>query len=329
MKVFFGALSFFSFIYYTYNIDVDMKKNILATVKYFDLFDFPLKKRELWFWLPKIDKENFSKSEFESSLSWLVGENKIQEKNNYYFLPERGNLIDSRAKKYIESERKIKKARKISSLLCLVPGVRAIFVVSNLGYMNSSENSDIDFFVVTKKDMIWTVRFWSVIMMKFSGQRPSENKMKDKICLSYFVAEDNLNLFFTRMREGDWHLAYLISQCLPIYTEKNKTAEEYDYWGTYINENSWIKNYLPNFKFIDARKYIMHKNCLWLKKITESLFWGEKIYKKIQMSILPDHLKEALRRGDNSVIMQNNILKLHSNDKRSYYNKKFDEFINE
>ena len=48
-----------------------MRENILITVKYFNLFDYPLKKEELWQWLfnyENIERLKDKKNKFEDEL---------------------------------------------------------------------------------------------------------------------------------------------------------------------------------------------------------------------------------------------------------------------
>jgi len=306
-----------------------IQMSILFTLEYFSLFDYPLTCQEIFNWLfdiSQIDKALVQKdrlidvgiTDINDQLVELVRQKKIEYKDGYYFLPCRCNIIETREKKKAVSLRKIKKARIIAKLLRFIPGLKMIAICSNLGYFNADENADIDFFIVTKDDRIWTVRFWSTFFMKILRQRPINGKTRNKICLSYFVAQNSLNLERTRVANPDTHLIYLLSQYLPIYTEDGA-------WGKYIECNKWINKYLPNFRYLaSAKKYIIKPRFLWLKRVIGATITSceENFYRKIQMAIMPDVLQSAARKDDRNVIISDSILKLHINDKRSKYNKK-------
>lgn len=277
----------------------------LLTLKYFDLFDYPLKKGELFKW-------QFGRQTADGG---------VEEQDGYYFLPGRSDIIKIRKEREMVSLKKIRKAQRVARILGLVPGVKMIAIVSNLGYLNADKEADIDLFIVTRKDRIWTVRFWTVVLMMILGQRPSKKTIRDKICLSYYVTEDNLNLEKTKIGEPDIHLIYLLSQYLPIYSENQ-------IWQKFVEENKWINRYLPNFKYSENdQKFLIKPRFVWLKKLIgqTQLGFEEKLYKNIQMKKMAKELRSAMNRGDKKVIINDQMLKLHINDKRDEINRKFEK----
>ncbi|MFH1890911.1 MAG: hypothetical protein ABIJ91_05115 [Candidatus Kuenenbacteria bacterium] len=296
-----------------------LQKSILFTLSYFDLFVYPLTDDEIYLWLFDISgADKSSRLDIYEELDILVGEKKIKRKDGYYFLPGKQDTVATRQKREKISLKKIIKARRIARLLGFIPGLKMIAICSNLGYLNAEENADIDFFIIAQTGKIWTVRFWSAFLMKILRQRPTRQKTKNKICLSYYVADNNLNLEHTKISHTDIHLIYITSQYLPIYDEDNT-------WQKYMEENKWINNYLPNFNYLpDVKKYIIKPRLLWLKKKVSLTITPleENFYKKIQLKIMPKELKLASQKNDKKVIVNNNMLKLHLNDKREEYNGK-------
>ena len=299
-------------------METDPRKGVLLTLKYFDLFDYPLKSEEIFRWFFSIDGEAGGKGGIDDVLDFLVREGRVEVQNGFYFLLGREGITSQRQKREEISLLKIRKARWVARFISLIPGVKMIAVCSNLGYLNADEEADIDFFVVSEVGKIWRVRFWSVFLMKIFGQRPSKRTIKNKICLSYFVTEDNLNLEATAIGEPDIHLIYLLSQYLPIYSENGC-------WEEFISANDWTGKYLPNFRYRqEAERFLIKPKFLWLKNFF-TLFskWPtEQTYKKIQLRIMPEVLKNIMNNGDKKVIVSEAMLKLHSNDKREEVNKK-------
>lgn len=297
-------------------METKAEKGFLLTLNYFDLFDYPLKKEELWQWWWQGEME---RTRFEMVLDKMRQARLVGEKEGWYFLVGREEIVEKRKKRELISWRKIKKARRIARLLSLIPGLKMIAICSNLGYLNAEAGADIDLFIVSQSGWLWRTRFWAVALMKILGQRPSPRTIKDKICLSYFVSEDNLNLRKTALREPDVHLVYLLTQYWPLYSEDNL-------WGRFVTANSWVKEYLPNFNYnpeLEAK--IIKPSSRGFKKIRSGgrLAWTERWARAIQLKILPLILREAMGRSDKKVIINDGMLKLHSNDKREEINKKF------
>lgn len=294
---------------------LDLKKSILLTISYFDMFDYPLSRKELWSSIFNPPK-NIAPVDFIIQLKTLLAARELEFFDDFYFLPGRRGIIDIRKERYAISFGKIKKARLIGGLLRFVPGLRMLAVCSNVAYFNASADADIDFFIITADGRIWTVRFWATLLMKILAQRPTKKKMKNKICLSYFVTNNYLSLEHTQVCAQDFHLIYLLSEYLPIYSE-NKI------WQEFCSTNVWLLHFLPNFHFKKTEKHIIIKsaNSLIKKFLALILFMPpDSFYEKLQKIIMPIQLKQAATLEDKSVIINNQMLKLHLNDRRREYN---------
>ncbi|KKS42023.1 hypothetical protein A3H03_01895 [Candidatus Kuenenbacteria bacterium RIFCSPLOWO2_12_FULL_42_13] len=303
-------------------MNADLGKAIFLTISYFDFFDYPLGAGEIFKWLFWNKKETLGGKDARAAIDVLVGRSKIVLIDDFYFLPGREDIINLREKREQVSYQKIRKARRMARLLGFIPFIKMIAIVSNLGYLNADKEADIDLFIVAEKGKIWAVRFWSVMLMKILGQRPSKKGMKDKICLSYYVSADNLNLEKTKVGEPDAHLCYLVAQYLPIYSED-------DMWPRFVEANKWLNEYLPNFKYGESdRRFIIKPKLVWLKNLIAKTELGfeQRFYKEIQMRKMPAELKQAMHQGDKKVIVNDQMLKLHLNDKREEINSIISNF---
>lgn len=302
---------------------VELEKSLLITFHYFDLFDYPLKKEEIFRYL--FATHTFGHQEINGGLSVLEKRAKIERSGDFYFLFGRRELLKKRREREQLAVNKIKKARVVSRVFSLLPGILMVAVCSNLGYLNADNESDIDFFIVTKRGRIWTARFWSVFLMKVFRQRPSPNGSRNKVCLSYFADEDSLGFEKTKIGDNDIHLVYLTAQHLLIYSDGGL-------WKKFIRENNWIKYYLPNFIYQqEAEKFMIGEGRGYLKRFFERIFFilPESWYRKIQYKIMPKRLIAAANKEDKKVIISDKILKLHLNDKREEIrNQVFNNKIN-
>lgn len=298
------------------NVQNNLEKSILATIAYFDIFSYPLTEVEIWKWLW------FENSKVENL--WEIGQtlknsetlkSLISANRGFYFFKNCEELAEIRERRYVLAEKKLKRAKRIAGFLKFIPGIEMIAVCNSLAWTNAREESDIDFFIVTTPNKIWTSRFLAAGFLQLFSLRPSKKNTRDKICLSFFVDENYLNLEPLAVGRSDVYLIYWIAQLLPLY----------DCGGVYQKfwqANAWIKNFLPNVFPRDAGKA--------LQKVSRSDIasggLSEKFFRGLQMKLLPKNLKEMANR-DSRVVITDKILKFHANDRREEYKKKWEEKI--
>ena len=169
-----------------------LRNSILATLIYYDIFDFPLLENEVWNYLiseGKVDKEPFDK-ELKKINSVVF------RKNNYLFTTDRESIVKKRLKRIKESKIKLEYARKIIRKLFSVSTVMFIGISGNLSMLNSEKKDDIDIFVIVKKNKIWITRFFLIAMLKFMGvyRKRGEKVVSNKFCLNMLVDETSLKL---------------------------------------------------------------------------------------------------------------------------------------
>jgi predicted nucleotidyltransferase len=94
----------------------------------------------------------------------------------------------------------------------------------------ADKNSDIDLFVITKKENLWTARFIVTAITAILGVRRRNThglkKTKDKFCLSFFITEEAMNLGDIRLQPNDPYLDRWIYTLLPL-VNKNATYEHF------------------------------------------------------------------------------------------------------
>ncbi|MFN3301621.1 MAG: hypothetical protein ACK413_01145 [Patescibacteria group bacterium] len=308
----------------------ELEKNIYQTIAWFDIFDYPLTAWEILKWGYKLPINNYQSLIGELERSEEL-KKLISYKDGFYFLRWRDNLVKLRKERYLLAEKKYKKLLKIAKILAIIPFVKMIAVADGLSYSNSKEEDDIDLFIITAKNRIWLVRFLSILILKILRARPTPLNKKDKICLNFFITEENLNLEKICLPKkddlADIYFIYWLAWLYPIYDE--------GIWQKFIEANLWIKDYLPNYfpqEPILRRKIILKPILQFFKKVCQKIhsksFNGlsEKFYRWLQLKIMPKYIKEMANKNT-SVIIDDQILKFHDKDKREIYRKKFYEKI--
>ncbi|MDD3777995.1 MAG: hypothetical protein PHH52_01305 [Patescibacteria group bacterium] len=275
----------------TSNYNLELLEKVLEILIFYDLFSFPPTAWEIW----QHHNTKLSFLEIESICNDLVKAGVILEKEGFYFLPQREDLIVTRKKRYNYSVKKLKKAYFFSRLFSRFTGIKAIAAANYIGSHNWRLGSDIDLFIITKKGYLWRSRLYCAGLAQLLLSRPTEKKKRDKICLSFYVSEEALDLRDLELAGGDPYFYYWRQGLLPLYASG-------DIWKKFIEANKGEKR---------QRK----------GEILKLGFW-ENIAKKIQLKIMSPRLQGAL--GNSSgVLINDNILKLYVRERRQEFRDKF------
>lgn len=203
----------------------EAKENILATLAYFDLFNYPLTSGEIFLFL----KNKYELCDFEIALKCLVANQSIYQFSNFYSLKNDYSLIARRCKGNKKAADMIKTAGKVSDILIRFPYVRAIAISGSLSKNYADENSDIDLFIITAKNRLWIAR---TLMHAFKKLTFLINK-QDYFCMNYYIDEEQLEIV-----EKTLYTAIEVVTLIPL---QGDTAIERFYAA-----NAWTREYLPN-----------------------------------------------------------------------------------
>jgi hypothetical protein len=247
-----------------------LPKNILSTISYYDILNFPLTSFEIWKYL--LAEKGCTLGKIIEALEGDDLKNRIEEFRGFYFLEGRKDLVDRRIQCDKNSAVKFEIAERAAWWLRFVPYVRMIAVTGTLAMKNCEKNSDIDFFVVLEKGRIFTGRLLVTAMVHILGKRRYGKNIKNRICLNYFITTESLEI-----QRQDLFAANEYSFIYPIFGHNvfQKFCE---------TNNNWIKKIKPNWKTPDlkpARYFVEHGGLSsFIQKSFESLInmlWGDRI----------------------------------------------------
>lgn len=206
----------------------------------------------------------------------------------------------------------MKKTIKYIWLIKWIPWIEMIAIWNSVAMNSANSNSDIDLFIITSPSRLWIVRIFITLIFQVLLVRKTSKKHKWKFCLSFFCTTNSLN-FEKIAIENDIYLYFWMIYLKPILNYNNT-------WETFIEENRKWCNFddynqiiEENKKSIVFKKSTSNYNC----KILNSL---EKILKSI---FLP-RTKSSFKNLWNPfwVIINDNMLKFHDDDKREKISKK-------
>ena len=294
------------------NIPADkaLQEAIVRAIVFFDLFDYPVSIYDLrrFLSLP------VSLSALSSSLQNLLPKNIIEFKNGFYFLSGRSGILIESANRYHETDRKFKIARRLSRFFALIPSVRMIAVANVIGSNNLRAGSDIDLFIISSSRNLWFTRLFCAGMAAILRVRPLPNNKKDRICLSFYISEDRLNLKDLKLPQ-DVYFDHWLAALIPILNRRQV-------YEKFVLANYWVKECFPNWQpIVLSSRRELNFSSYFIFKIFLNKF-SEWLAKKIQLAILP----QSLRNNDSGgVLMDDEILKLYATDRRQEFTDRFNQ----
>ncbi len=340
---------------------MNVADSIIKTLAFFELFEHPLTGFEVFKWLYSQEPKGL-----EEVLAALRENSAIKEANGFFFLgdeKEVKQLVKKRQGRLAGNDEKMRRARKATRLISGIPFVRLVAVCNTLSFGAAEADSDIDFFIVAQKGRIWTVRFFVTVVLSFFGLRRHGRKIANRICLSFFITDDNLDLSSIALPPvchsesechpelvsgspslnesggeilkqvqndnktftSDIYLIYWITQLVPLINRENALEK---FWQA----NSWVKEYLSNFSFGDQLPdYRQISISNWIEKwrLFHEKVMGNQLghlrEKVLRWLWLKKMAKKERSRGaaDSRVVISDQMLKFHEDDRREEYRQEW------
>lgn len=228
-----------------------VKENILATLAYFDLFNYPLTADEIYLYLPG----KCAQHEFDYLLRYLVIDRSVYKMGGFYSLKNDYGLIERREAGNARAAGLITIAKKLSGWLIRFPYVRGIAISGSLSKNFADEDSDIDLFIITAKNRLWIAR----TLMHFLKKLSYLVNKQHYLCMNYYIDEQALLI-----REQNIYTAIEIATLIPLQGDT--------FFEQFYAANAWTRDYLPN-KCMRLATAKTVKDSL-LKRLAEKLLNG-------------------------------------------------------
>ncbi|HAU66287.1 TPA: hypothetical protein DCW61_03000 [Candidatus Uhrbacteria bacterium] len=299
----------------------DLEQSVMRTILWFSLFSYPLTVFEIWKWLLKPQRP-YDLIEVYSILEksdWL--KQMLETSGGFYALKGKNinEMLKDRQVRFLDAERKYKSLRRIAKFFSLLPAVRSVGAVNTMAWWSTTPTSDIDLYVVTKPGSIWSSRFWLVLPFLLTGQRPMHHKQskqeKNSFCFSFFSTTEHLqmeHLCFPR----DYYMAFWVKSLVPILDRDGSFA-------IFHQENRWATRLLPN---AHSRVHHWSHKTVMIPSILFQFKFLEPFFRVVQQRRLPLPLRK-LANLDSRVVVTDEILKFHENDRRLQFRDAFESLL--
>ncbi len=238
---------------------MDIHKEILKTIKYFSFFAYHPTGKEIYTFL----QAKINRNSFNIELDRMVKQKIIENRGNYTvgeysIISQKSKVKSQKLKSKVKSnnetmeqwsnlnnKRQISKRKLNSSkfklfikLLTLFPQIKLVGLSGSISMMNAGENDDIDLFIITAKNRLFTGRIIALFLAQLLGLRRSREarSSNNKICLNLFFDERNLKV--PKFKQTEF-VGHEVLQMKPL-VNKDGVYERF------LTANKWVFKLFPN-----------------------------------------------------------------------------------
>lgn len=219
-----------------------LTRNIVATIAYYDVLDYPLTAFEIWKYLLRIDTDNWdvcdaSTASLEDVMNALETDavrKHIMSERGFYVLRGRRKLIAKRLASGKSMIPKFKRIHRLTWWLRFVPYVRMVALTGSLAMKNGDAESDWDMLIVLRPGHIWMGRTLVTGFLHLTGKRRYGSHIKDRACLNYWITSDSLEIITKDLFSSNEYF-FLV----PLFGAES--------FGAFRLKNLWIRKFRPNY----------------------------------------------------------------------------------
>ncbi len=299
------------------------RNNILATLAYYDVFDFPLKEEEIFRFLVNLElfsiagnRQTPDFNEIKAELETLRSESIVNFYDGFYFLFGRDYLVPLRLKREKIAKKKWRKVFYAAGWLRFLPYVKAVFASGSLAMSNADELGDLDILVIVRHGRIWLSRLLISGLVSLIGMRRKYNQKiaPDKICLNHYITDKSLTISCRSIYTAQTYI-----NLKPVFVSDSRIIAEF------YKANSWLADFALNFNILSrqhditlsegkkilGRSFLARfKSAVWETILNSKLGdWLENRAKRWQMKRIEKHRKQDPPGG--RVVYNDNCLEFH------------------
>ena len=269
----------------TLTTSTSLEKQIIATVVYYDILNYPLTGFEIFLYLIRMNHESRITNHELSDIDDLLNNSEFLKKNlgqklGFYFLKvgTRHCLVPTGIESDIVQERldrkkiwdnKWKKSKKIFWIMQIIPFTKLVMGSGSFSLGNTRKDSDVDLMIVARWGRIWTVRTFFTLLTSLLRVKRHKDKTEDMICLNHYITDRSLRIPFESL-----YTAQLYCHILSIYNSN----EDRKLFLKFQKENEWMKKNLENYEFSElegSRSIKRSKMLLFISKLFEFILSGK------------------------------------------------------
>ena len=227
---------------------IQTEQSIIKALAYFDIFNYPLTQEEIYSFLD----QPVAMDKLAPALQQLVDDQRIFRLGNFYSLQPDAALRTRRINGNNKATVLLRTAYKAGGFLFQFPFVRGIGISGSLSKNFADQQTDIDFFIITRSNRLWIARTLMHLFKKLTFITGHQHWY----CMNYYIDEEAMLI-----DEQNIFTATELITLLPVCG--NGTMDRF------YDKNNWTYDYFPNQT---VRKHSMLlSRSTWFKKTVEWL----------------------------------------------------------
>jgi hypothetical protein len=281
--------------------------SIIRALLYFGIFDYPIKKEELFQYVTINNK-----IEVQTALARLIGNGMVDAKDDFIWIDRQPGIVEDRLTGNKRAAKFLRIARRQAWFLSKFPFIKCICVSGSLSKHYMDDHSDIDYFIIAKNNMLWLTK----LLMSAIVETLEVLRLEKYFCPNYIITENNLLI-----TDRNVYTAMEIATLIPLYNK-----QEYE---RFLAENSWIKHYFPHYRMNLPEKTFGYKKH-FLKKVWDNEFFSwldKKLFQFYKNRFMYKVRKGKIVAFDNDMVITQNDFKLHLSGHRKRILQKFENNI--
>jgi predicted nucleotidyltransferase len=236
-----------------------LEQAVLATTAYSDSFDTPLLFEEVCercLFVPGSQNVGLARSEaqkrkdIQHALDELIRRKLLEQASSpqgsaFYFLPGRKNVIAQRSARLQHAQAKKSEIDQVVRFLRRVPWVSAVYLTGSMAIDAATDESDIDFMIITLPERLWLTRILVSFYAQLQGKRRSWNHEEPgSWCFNLWLDTNHLAV---EPAKRDVYRAYELLQAKLLLDKDNTDV-------CLAAENSWMASFFAISKETPATK---------------------------------------------------------------------------
>jgi len=280
-----------------------MEREILDIIRYFDRFDYPPTVNEIFSFVSRKTSLDLLNKQLEIlCVNKKLIKSQMMSKFPRFVFHHRHKLFEAQKRKEKISKNKIKKIDFYLKLLSFFPQIKLIGLSGSLAMASAVKTDDIDLFIITAKNRLFTGRIISLLLAQLLGVRRErvtslaslarrvKNSSRNKVCLNLFFDEKNLKVPIFKMTP---YIGHEILQMKPLIVKGNV-------YERFLKANRWVFKIFPNARenlesripsFVKTSKGKQNSKFIIYNPIGDFL---ERLLKSLQLYFINKHKTQEL-----------------------------------
>jgi hypothetical protein len=221
--------------------------DIKRTLAYFALFSYPPTAAQIhqFLRLECSQKECYRTLDVLTQTSQIIGD---QNNPQRYVRAGNQDFFERFTVRSKQAELKRQVLDRFQRVQERIPWIQFAGISGSLAMSNTKQSDDIDLFIITQHQRLWTGRIATTVMTQLMGMKRHRlaKTAPDRICLNLFFDRTDLQIPIQKQTE---YVAHEVLQLKPIF-DRDQT------YAAFINANSWVFQFFPQGdQYLDRRWY--------------------------------------------------------------------------